>query len=492
MIVLAYLGVCLAIGVWASRRTTSASDFFLAGKRIGVWILGFAAFSTTASGFAFIGGPGFVYEYGTSSLWMCVPAGISFVWTGFVVAKRLRIFAELFDIMTLPDAIEARFGCRVCRAVTAIVIVLGVIAYLGTQLAAIGTVAENLFGVAPLVAIVVGVAVILFYSVAGGIMASLYTDLFQGVIMVFASLGVLVVAMSTAGDGNVLQAAHRVTDAFEASSAPQAIGPWGLVGPWMCVGWFFLFAFGGAGQPHLVTKYFMVRRVADLRHGTAVAAVAYFLCSLLWLSVGFVMRQQALLDPDLQLARPDDAAPQFLLRYAPPWLAGLVFAGLLAAIMSTADAFINLGAAVFAHDAPRIMGWSESRNELQAARISTVVITLGAALFAMVANSALLVVLGVISWGLFAVPLAPVVAIGFNWPRANRYGALASMIGGLVVYFLLEFVGRYPSTNPIYRIPHGVPAGTLALSVSCLLLIVVSWYTEGPPLTDRHKLAMRI
>lgn len=162
-----YLVSCLGIGLWASRRTKSAADFFIAGKSIGVWILGFASFSTVASGFAFIGGPGLVYSLGTSSLWICVPAGLGFALTAVLVGKRLRVFAEFFDILTLPDAIAIRYDSQLCRFLAALVILLGVIGYLGVQVLALGMVAETFFGIDRSSAAIIGVSVIVFYAVTG-------------------------------------------------------------------------------------------------------------------------------------------------------------------------------------------------------------------------------------------------------------------------------------------------------------------------------------
>lgn len=312
--------------------------------------------------------------------------------------------------------------------------------------------------------------------------------------MVCAALAVFYLAMTTAGDGSFWQGPANITIAVSRSDTPAAIGPWGMTGPWVCFGWFMLFAFGGAGQPHLITKYFMVKRTVDIRHGIVIAAIAYFLCSLLWISVGLTMKRQALVDPDLALAVPDHAAPVFLLRYAPRWLAGVVFAGLLAAIMSTADAFLNLGAAVLVHDLPRALGQvGTDGGELRRARWATFLIAVLATLFAWSASDALVVVLGVLSWGLFAVPLAPIIALGFHWRRATWQGAVASMSVGLLVYLALELAGQFSGREaPLYITPHRMPAGAIALAVSTLTLAAVSWLTPPPTLPPRVAAALEV
>ena len=73
-----YMTMCLVIGIWAMRRTKSTRDFFVAGRDLGILVTGVAVFSSTMSGFGFVGGPGLVYSLGVSSLWMVVAAPIGY------------------------------------------------------------------------------------------------------------------------------------------------------------------------------------------------------------------------------------------------------------------------------------------------------------------------------------------------------------------------------------------------------------------------------
>lgn len=486
-----YLVSCLGIGLWASRRTKSAADFFIAGKSIGVWILGFASFSTVASGFAFIGGPGLVYSLGTSSLWICVPAGLGFALTAVLVGKRLRVFAEFFDILTLPDAIAIRYDSQLCRFLAALVILLGVIGYLGVQVLALGMVAETFFGIDRSSAAIIGVSVIVFYAVTGGILASLYTDVVQGALMLVASVSLFIVALTTAGEGIFSKGPENITRALLSSDTPDAIGAWGIAGPMLCLSWLFIFSVGSAGQPHVITKYFMVRRVAQIRAATLVSAVAYSLCILLWVSVGFAMKYLVLTGREPPLANADHAAPTFLLNHSPAWLAGIVFAGLFSAIMSTADAFLNIGAAVFVRDLPTALRGRPAQREVLAARLATVFIAAASTAFALGMGD-LVAVLGIFSWGTFAAALFPVVAIGFNWKRATREAAAAAMLTGLSAHLALELLGRYPSGAFAYRLPYKVDTGAVALLLSIVVFVTVSFLTPARVPDRRLESAMDI
>ena len=100
--VVAYLAMCVGVGVWALRRTTSTRDFFMAGRDLGILVTGLAVFSSTMSGFGFVGGPGLVYRMGLSSAGMTVISPLSFCWVFYLLGTRLRMVAELRDTISLP------------------------------------------------------------------------------------------------------------------------------------------------------------------------------------------------------------------------------------------------------------------------------------------------------------------------------------------------------------------------------------------------------
>ncbi len=494
LIIGAYLLVCLGIGAWAAGRTKSSGDFFIAGKGIGTILVGFAAFSTTMSGFGFIGGPGLVYKFGTSSFWICCPSIIGFALTALLVAKRFKLFSDLFEIFTLPDAVAVRYQSELCRFLTALVILLGVIAYLGTNILAFGTVASTFFNIDFTVAAVGGMAVVILYAVFGGIIAGLYTDVVQGFIMLFASVALFWIALSTAGEGDFFAGPANLTAAYRAADMGEAVGPWGVLGPMACLGFFFLFALGGSGQPHVITKYLMLKSNRPLRWSLPLITIAYALCILLWVTVGFAMKYLVLTGqaPALETGSEDHAAPVFLLNHAPAWLAGIVFSGLFAAIMSTADSFLNIGAAVFVRDMPRAILKRTLVNELRGARIATVVLAVSATAFALWAkeHGDLIAILGTFGWGLFAAAFVPVVSIGFNWKRATWQAAASSVVVGLVANLGLDLLSKYPQEAPLYKIPGSVSIGAVALLASLVTFIVVSFVTPAQKLDRKLEIAI--
>ncbi|MDD9942231.1 MAG: hypothetical protein OXU20_14390 [Myxococcales bacterium] len=483
-IVLACVGVymlsCIVVGAWAMRRTHSAKDFFVAGRDLGVMVTALAVFSSTLSGFGFVGGPGLVYSLGMSSIWMIIASSIGYALSFFLLGKRIRLFAELRDSVSLPDAVAARYRSEAARFLTALAILLGVMGYLATQILAMATVLQSVltrtdtFSQISLGACVtLSCAVLVFYSVAGGIIASVYTDMLQGAVMVVAALMVLIAAI-LAVDGGV----PAIVDIIAADDR-EAANPWGTLGMLGTLSWYFVFALGGAGQPHVVTKLMMNRRVEDARHILPVSILGYSVSALLWISIGLTMRALVLSGGHPELPGADAAAAEFLQHYAHPLLAGVVFAGLFAAIMSTADAFLNIGAAAVIHDIPRALGSTaiKPERELFWARVATAVTAVAAAVFAMYShyeNQRLVALLGAFGWGTFAAALVPTVAIGFNWKRASARAACVAIVSSLVINLAIELFKL--------RLPFGINGGAASLAVSLTLFFCVSFMGPPPPI----------
>jgi sodium/proline symporter len=467
VMVLGYLVACVGIGIWAMRRTHTISDFLVAGRALGPFVMIVATMSSIMSGFGFVGGPGLVFQSGTSSFWMTLTCtlGMPLAWT--LVGKRLRLLAETRDVLTLPDAVAARYGGRWPRLALAVAILLGVVGYLGTQVLAIGIVLVAVLNVDLTTALALGLGVLAFYSIAGGIIAGVYTDLFQGTIMMVASLAVLYCALdATGGLTSISETLWRMD--------PEFLGPWGTRGALTSLSWYLLFALGGLGQPHGITKFLMLKDIRHLKWGALLTGFAYAFLSLLWMSIGVSMRALVETGAEQPFDNPDLAAPLFLMKYTPKWLAGVAFAGLLAAIMSTADSFVNLGAAAVCRDMPIALRGRPLERELAWSRIATGALLVVSALFALYMEN-LVALLGTFGWGTFAAAIVPSVGLGLNWKRATAAACVTSIAASLVLNFSLELAARHG----VFVLPYGFNVGCFSLLVSLTLFIAISLATPA-------------
>lgn len=486
---LLYFAATLGIGFWAKRRTRGAADFFVAGRALGLGVVVLATMSTAFSGFAFIGGPGLVYRMGVSSLMICLSVGFTAALLVWTAGGRLARLAAARETLTLADALGARFGSPLPGAAAAVATVVGSIGYLGAQALALGLAIQGAFGLearlgtaALPAATAIGVAILVVYTVAGGMVASAWTDVLQGGIMLLCGVGVFAVALGAVGGPSGLIAAIGGSEAFgtrflEPLGARPAIG----------LGFYLLFGLGVLGQPHLLQKFLMLRDPGRLPAMPLLLAGSQTLCLLLWAGIGLAVPALVVTGRLAPLASPDAATPTFLAEVAPRPLAALVLAGVLAAIMSTADSIASVVAAALARDLPRAFGRPVA-DELRVGRwaiAATLVVAAGVALL----YGDLVALLGTLSYGALAASLTPVFALGLAWPRATARAATASIAAGLGVHLALEAIARI--AHPAF-LAAPASAALLGLVAGLVVLVAVSFAdrSERPALAPEIATAL--
>src|SRR4029078_5794102 len=219
-----YFVVIVGISVWAARKTHTAGDFFVGGKGIGLIALTVASVSVSVSGFAFIGGPGFIYAVGLGAMYIVLPAAVTNVMGAWVLAKRMRLLGEARSLITIPDAIGARYRSRAAQGLSAVAILVGIVGYMATNALAMGVVINAIFDVGLGWGIWLGMSVTLAYSVAGGILAGIYNDVFQGTLMAAASVLVFFFILNVGGGLGHISRTILLHD-------PTFLGPWGRLTP---------------------------------------------------------------------------------------------------------------------------------------------------------------------------------------------------------------------------------------------------------------------
>jgi Na+/proline symporter len=469
-----YLLALTAIGLWAWRRTRNERDFFIAGQRAGLWAIGLATMAASFSSFVFLGGPGLMVRAGLGALFIILPVGFTAGLLCRVVGGRLRQLSGA-GVLTIPGALDARFPGGMVRGLSAIAILLGSVAYLGLQLQGMAIVLRSVLGVShPDLALGIGLIVVVGYSITGGMVAGLYTDVLQGVLMAIAAVVVFARAMHVGGGWGA------ITSALAASGDGSFLEPTGTLPAMTVLGFFLVFGVGVLGQPHLLHKFYMIRDPQQLRYLPLVFGGSQIVCLLLWLGIGLTVPAlvaQGRLDP---LTNPDLATPVFLIEYMPGVVAGLLVAAILAAVMSTADSFLNIGAAALVRDLPRAFN-RPLANELRWARWAVPGIALVALLFSRV-YADLIALVGTFAFGAFAAALAPALALGLWWRRVTSTAAAASIVTGLTVCVVLEFLVKQTWFEGLPRptLSPGALPSAVALAASFVVLFVVTWAGPDP------------
>ena len=456
-----YFALLAAISIWAARRTKTSADFFVAGRQMGTVVLGIAAMATTLTGFTFIAGPGLFYSVGATALFIVLPASLTNTLGAWTLAGPLHRLGRDHGVITIPGAIGVRYNSRAAQGWAAAGILVAVIGYIATNFLALGFVLDAVFGTGLTAGIWIGAAVMFAYTAAGGMLAGMYADVFQGIVKAVASVAACVLAIKAGGGLGEISSTILARD-------PEYLSPFGKGGALMALSYFFVFGVGSLGQPHVAHKYLMARDLREFRWYPLVMTGGMTLALLIYLTVGLAVKAMVVRGEIAPLAVSEQAMSVFLEKVVPPALAGVVFAGITSAIMSAVNAFLSVGSAAIMHDLPKAFGRS-SADELRSGRWATIGLAVAAALVAQLPG-AQVVFLGVFAYGLFASTLIPALAIGLNWQRGTATAAIASIATGLLV----TVIGESLQFAHVYSLPAGVPWSGVALVLSLLVYVTLS------------------
>ncbi len=222
-----YVAVIMGISIWSYFRTKTEVDFLAAGRSIGPIVGGAVLAATQISAGTFVGTAGRHYLAGVS--WVFPWLGL---WTGwlvcaFFVAPKLRRLGAL----TVPDYISARFGSPLAGGLAGVLIVVAYTIYLVAQFQAGGEVAEVVFGIRPLTAMLIIVASTALYTLLGGVRSSSYIDFLQTMIMIAALIVAVPVLLNQVG----AEILSRRSSVRSASSTRSTIALWaGTTDPGSC------------------------------------------------------------------------------------------------------------------------------------------------------------------------------------------------------------------------------------------------------------------
>ncbi|MCY6372146.1 sodium:solute symporter family transporter [Clostridium ganghwense] len=499
VIIALYMVVVILIGFYAMKRTKDSTDFYAAGRSLGIISIAMASFSAAISGFVFVGGPGLFYKVGMGSLWLTFPTSISFAMCWIIMGKRMRLLTETSECVTAADAIYARYKSNNTRLLTAIATMVGLLLYLATQISALGFVIGPIFNISFKTAVVVGMIIVIIYSVAGGMLAGVYTDVFQGSMMAVASILIVIFALKDGGGTvNMSQALAGADSLAKGGLGAKMTGPWGALTPAACMAWFFCLSIGIVGQPHIVHKFYMLKDINKLRWGPSVAAIPGMLGGLFWIMIGLVVKYFATTGQlpkeamELLAKSSDNTVVVYLNYYAPKLIAGMVYAGIASAVMSTADSFINIVSACIVKDIPAARGIKlTSKQELNYGRISVIILSILTIIISFTVGSKGVAVLGAFGWGTFAAALAPAFGIGLNWKRATSKGAFWSILIGLVGNVIFEVSKTLGAAWYVKLIkPLGIYNGALWMTISAIVFILVSYATQEEKIDTGVEAAM--
>ncbi|MBP2033271.1 SSS family solute:Na+ symporter [Clostridium algifaecis] len=464
--IILYLIILLLIGYYSYRRTHDMSDYMLGSRSLSPMVTALSAGASDMSGWMLMGLPGAVYTTGISSMWLGIGLTIGAYFNYLLLAPRFRIYTEVAnDSQTIPDYLENRFkdNSNMLRLVSGIVILVFFTLYVSSGIVAGGKLFKNLFGFTYTSGVVVTLSIVVIYTYFGGFLAVSLTDFFQGSLMFVVLLMVPIVTYLNLGvtPGTFV---HKVTsinpalfDMLRGTSFATIIGfmAWGL---------------GYFGQPHIIVRFMAIKSAKELKSARRIG--------ISWMAIGllgaitsgliglvyFTSHNMPLKDPEMVFLKLGDILFH-------PFITGIILSAVLAAIMSTISSQLLVCSSSITKDFYLTFFNKEASEHTQMfiGRLSVVLVSAVAVIFAYVPNKTILNIVGQ-AWAGFGSAFGPVLLISLYWKKMTKWGALSGMIvGGLtVIIWIVSGLSAY-----LYEM---IPGFSLAL----ISIIVVSLLTKKP------------
>lgn len=467
----------IGIGLYASRLQGSEEDYYVAGRSTGLWVIALSAFAAIQSGWGLVGTPGTYYAIGLEPLIWYSLAPVGIVLGYWLLARKMRVLGEVKNAITVADAVYYRFQDERARLLAAIAVFLGVIGYLAAQYAALGVIGSLILPFGFYEALIISFAVVGIYTVLGGIMAALWSDAIQGAMMALSGL-LVGFYLFTEYPGGVAGAMETLSTEASGFLKLNLLGMDGIAPVGLSLS-IIIVMLTIPAMPHLITRFYMTRTVGVLKWGALITGGAYLITTIIWWTGP--MMQAAVLEGTVSVPNPDSAMPLAVTTFAPPFIAAFVLVAVIAAIMSTSNSFLNLGAAAIMHDViSKYMGHDLSdRKEVLYGRLTTAFVLL-AAFFLAAFSESLIFILGAAGWALFVSVLLPGVVFGYNWRGATSEGVIAG--GGTAIVLTLALA--YGGELGYVALPMGFLGGQVANVVGLAVFIIISFVTSTSTYED--------
>ena len=457
-----YFIALVVLGLYFYRRTINIEDYLLGGRSLGVWVTAFSAQASDMSGWLLMGLPGAVYLGGLPAAWIALGLFIGTACNWLFIAKRLRVFTERSDSITLPTFFEKRFNdpSGLLRTLSALITLIFFTIYTSSGLVASGKLFESMFHIDYTLAVSIGGFIIVLYTFLGGFLAVSWSDLLQGALMVTAIVAVPVMGYSLAGGIDAVRA-HAALNDIPLSLLPGR-GP-GLIATASAMAW----GLGYFGQPHILARFMGIGSADRLSRSMVIALVWVFVSLTGAVAVGLIGMP---LFHGLSGGEEEKVFIYLIDAVFNPWTGGIMLAAILSAIMSTIDSQLLVSSSTLTEDFYQklIKKDASDRELVLVGRLCVVIISLIAFFLALNPDNT---VLGLVAyaWAGFGAAFGPLVIFALFSRKTGWRSALAGMITGTLVLVIWKNTGM---GSVMYEIVPGFAA-------NCIAIIVVNRIFSG-------------
>ncbi len=427
--VLYFIGI-IVIAYLTSRTKMSHSVFILGGKKLPGWALAFSERATGESAWLLLGFTGFVFATGLSGVWVAIGIAVGIIFAWLVLARKFRAEADKYNVLTLPDYLAVKFQAKanIIRWLVTILIASFFMFYVGAQLAGAGKLFLTTFNMNETTGVIIATIVIMATAYFGGFLSVVWTDMIQSIMMLLTLVVLPIVALIYIGTNDLsistsLATAGEGFDSWMGGVTGFAIG----VLFFNNFSWFFGYL---GGQPQLSARFMALKNDREAKQGITVAIIwtilAYTGAFLIGLAAIAMYQQGSFVDVETVL-------PHMILDLTPTWIAGILLAGIMAAIITTANSQLMVVTSSVSEDIiHKTLGMKLTDKQLVTiSRIVILAVGIIGMIIALTSESLLYLV---VSWAWAGVggTLSPAILMTFFWRRYSSTGLIATVISGFI------------------------------------------------------------
>ena len=481
--IICYLLLMIAIGVYFSKKNNDVSDFYLGGRKLGAIVTAMSAEASDMSSYLLMGLPGLAYLCGCAEVtWTAIGLSLGTYFNWLFVAKRLRVYSSKCKAITIPDFFSRRYHDErnIIMGISAIIILIFFIPYTASGFSACGKLFEQLFNWEYHVAMIVSAIIIVLYTSIGGFLAASTTDLIQSIVMSLALIVVVIYGVSSAGGfGKVLDNAKGLKGYLTLNESHNAddntSSPFGFISIISTMAW----GLGYFGMPHILLRFMAIGNKDKVKVSRRIATVWVVLSMFIAIFIGIIANALSA-NGTIEKLTTSSESETAIIKIAfvmneknilAAIFAGLIFAGILACTMSTADSQLLAASSSASENLLKGMFKLKISEKVSmiVARVVLIVIAVLAVIIAWDKNSSIFKVVS-FAWAGFGATFGPVMLLALFWKRSNKWGSLAGLIvGGIVVFVWHFFISKIGGVFQIYEL---LPAFILALISDILVSLV--------------------
>lgn len=428
VIVVLYLLAMLFIGWYSSTKITSNTDFMVAGRRLGPFLMAGTLAATEIGGGSSLG----VVEngmsgYGISSAWYIITMGFAFVILTFLAPKF-----RAATVKTVPEYFRRRYG-KSAGLITAIIMLLPLVGLTAGQFIASSVILSTMLGIGYKTAVIIVAVVVTIYSVMGGLWSVTLTDFVQVFLIIIGMIIAVPFAVNLAGGWDAV-VANVPAETFDMFSGYTPMGILSLTV--MYVATFTV------GQ-EAVSRYYAARDGKAARQGSVLAAVLNFVYAFVPAVLGVIVLALISMGKfsaaDFESVGARYALPVLAMEAMPAAICGLLFAGIISATMSSSDSDLLGAGSIFANDIYRavLKPDATSKEVMNVTKIVMGIVGV-ASMFIALFNTSGIVTLLMFCFTLRAAGAFFPYVLGHYWKGASLAGTIASLISGSIVVVYLE------------------------------------------------------